>query len=84
MDEADQAAFELITRVANPAESAGLAQPRAILLLWFLRNVHGIDDLEAYEYVCDGENDKGIDGLLYDIREGETDETSKDEYLFVF
>lgn len=32
-------------------------------MLWFLRNVVGLDDLDAYEYVCDGPLDEGIDGL---------------------
>jgi hypothetical protein len=56
-------AYKLITEVADPRVSEGLKKPRAVLLLWFMRNVMGVDDLEAYEYVCDGDDDKGIDGL---------------------
>ena len=56
-------AYALLKRLANTAEAGGLAQPRAVLLLWFLRNVVGIDDLDAYEYVCDSPLDEGIDGL---------------------
>lgn len=56
-------AYALLTQLANTAEAGGLTRPRAVLLLWFLRNVIGIDDLDAYEYVCDGTRDEGIDGL---------------------
>lgn len=57
-------AYKLVSAIASPSDSEGLTKERAILLLWFLRNVMGIDDLEAYEYVCDGDNDQGIDGLF--------------------
>ena len=56
-------AYKLVSEVASPSDSEGLKKPRSILLLWFLRNVHGIDDLEAYEFVCDGDDDQGVDGL---------------------
>lgn len=69
-----QKAYDDLGRVANPQQSEGLKKPRAILLLWFLRNVYGIDDLEAYEYVCDGDDDEGIDGAVMDSSEyGEPD-----------
>lgn len=75
MKKADrQKAYDELGRVANPQQSEGLKKPRAILLLWFLRNVYGIDDLEAYEYVCDGDDDEGIDGAVMDSSEyGEPD-----------
>lgn len=56
-------AYKTVADVAAPSASEGLKKERAILLLWFLRHVYGIDDLEAYEFVCDGDNDQGIDGL---------------------
>ena len=59
----NEEAYQLISKVAAPSEREGLKKERAILLLWFLRNVFGIDDLEAYEYICDGNNDQGVDGL---------------------
>ena len=59
----NEVAYNLISQIAAPSEREGLAKERAILLLWFLRNVRGIDDLEAYEYICDGDDDQGIDGL---------------------
>jgi AIPR protein len=56
-------AHALLSQLASTAEAGDLTRPRAVLLLWFLRNVVGIDDLDAYEYVCDGPLDEGIDGL---------------------
>jgi AIPR protein len=56
-------AYALLKRYANTSDAAGLKKPRAILLLWFLKNVYGLDDLDAYEFVCDGDADQGIDGL---------------------
>lgn len=59
-----QDAYELVAKVADPTASEGLNRPRSILLLWFLRNFIGIDDLDAYQFVCDGTDDRGIDGLF--------------------
>jgi hypothetical protein len=56
-------AYNLVAEVAAPSANEGLKKPRAILLLWFLRHVYGIDDLEAYEFICDGDKDQGVDGL---------------------
>jgi hypothetical protein len=50
-----------------------LKKERAILLLWFLRHVYGIDDLEAYEFICDGDDDQGIDGLYLEAAEPDDD-----------
>ncbi|HET7268574.1 MAG TPA: hypothetical protein VFJ15_10740, partial [Oleiagrimonas sp.] len=36
------------------------------LLLWFLKNYYRIDDVEAADTVCDGPDDKGIDGIYVD------------------
>lgn len=57
------AAYKLIGSVASPSDAEGLTKPRSILLLWYLRNALGIGDLEAYEFVCDADGDRGIDGL---------------------
>ena len=56
--------YDLLKRLASTDEAGGLAKERSVLLLWFLRNVVGLDDLDAYEYVCDGNLDAGIDGLF--------------------
>jgi len=59
-------AYRRVAEVASPSDSEGLKKQRAILLLWYLRNVLGIDDLEAYEYVCDGDRDQGVDALYFE------------------
>lgn len=63
--------YQAITSQATVAEAGGLARERAVLLLWFLRNIVGIDELTAYDHVCDGDNDKGIDGLFLERATGE-------------
>ncbi|MTG90134.1 hypothetical protein GJV82_14435 [Cellulosimicrobium sp. BIT-GX5] len=59
----EQTNYGYLSQVASPEASEGLTRSRAVLLLWFLRNVIGIDDLDAYEHVCDGPGDRGIDGM---------------------
>lgn len=65
--------YEEIARQATLAEAGGLAKERSVLLLWFLRNQVGVEELEAYDHVCDGDNDKGIDGLFVEQGSGEND-----------
>lgn len=36
------------------------------LLLWFLKNYYRLDEIEATDAVCDGQDDKGIDGIYVD------------------
>lgn len=61
-------AYDLVAAMASPTHDEGLKKPRAVLLLWFLRNVVGFDDLDAYEYICDGDDDQGIDGAFLEWR----------------
>jgi hypothetical protein len=63
--------YNTIAQQATLAEAGGLAKERSVLLLWFLRNVVGVGELEAYDHVCDGDNDKGIDGLFLERGGGE-------------
>lgn len=63
--------YDLVEKLASTDEAGGLAKERAVLLLWFLRNVVGLDDLEAYEYICDGDLDGGIDALRLEDPSGE-------------
>lgn len=65
--------YELVQQLANTAEAGGLAKERSILLLWFLRNVVGLDDLDAYEFVTDGDDDGGIDALYLEESSGDDD-----------
>lgn len=64
------------TRISNQArteEAGGLPTERSVLLLWYLRNVMGLDSLDAYDFVCDGGDDWGVDGLYLEKDEGDTD-----------
>jgi len=45
------------------------------LLYWFLFNVYRLDKLDSRDTICDGENDKGIDGVW-------VDEDSEEIFLF--
>ena len=55
-----------------------LKKDRAGLLLWFLSVVKGYDEADAVEFICDGDGDGGIDGLLL-----ETHETAEGERYVV-
>ena len=45
--------YIFLSSQASVAEAGGLAKEKATLLLWFLRNVVGIEELDAYDHVCD-------------------------------
>jgi hypothetical protein len=66
-----QAEYDVLKQLANTDEAGGLAKSRSVLLLWFLRNVMGLDDLDAYEFVCDGDADGGVDGLRLEQSTGD-------------
>ena len=68
-----QADYELLAGLASTDEAGGLAKERSVLLLWFLRNVVGLDDLDAYEFVCGGDDDGGVDGLYMEPSTGDED-----------
>jgi hypothetical protein len=63
--------YALLKRLASTDEAGGLAKERSVLLLWFLRNVVGLDDLDAYEFVCDGDADGGVDGIYVEPSTGD-------------
>jgi len=65
--------YALVSQLANTDEAGGLAKERSVLLLWFLRNVIGLDDLDAYEFVCDGDDDGGVDALYLELSTGDED-----------
>lgn len=67
----EQEWYDEVARQAKVAEDGSLAKERAVLLLWFLRNAVGVGELEAYDYICDGDADLGIDALFLHEREGE-------------
>lgn len=43
----------------------GRTESRAFLV-WFLKNFYRLEDVDAYDAVCDGIDDKGIDGIYVD------------------
>lgn len=65
--------YALVSGLASTDEAGGLAKERSVLLLWFLRNVVGLDDLDAYEFVCDGDADGGVDGMYLEASTGDED-----------
>jgi hypothetical protein len=65
--------YAFLQTQASIAEAGGLAKERSVLLLWHLRNVVGLDDLDAYEFVCDGDQDQGVDGLYLEPSSGDED-----------
>jgi hypothetical protein len=74
MKEAERkAAYDLIAELASLDEAQGLSKERAVLLLWFLRNVYGLDEFDAYDYICDGDDDGGIDALYLEEAQGDED-----------
>lgn len=68
-----KAAFELVSGLASLDEATGLKKERAVLLLWFLRNVFGLDEFDAFDFICDGDDDGGIDALYLEEAQGEDD-----------
>ncbi|GAC1594694.1 MAG: hypothetical protein NVS3B21_16950 [Acidimicrobiales bacterium] len=68
-----QEMYDLLAKLATLDEAGGLAKERSVLLLWFLRNVVGLDDLDAYEYICDGDEDNGVDALYLEPASGDDD-----------
>jgi hypothetical protein len=71
-----------LRKLASPSDAEDLKKPNTMLLLWFLRNVLGIDDLEAYEYICEGDNDQGIDGMRLETLESDDGKTREVLTLF--
>lgn len=68
-----QEMYDLLAQLATLDEAGGLAKERSVLLLWFLRNVVGLDDLDAYEFICDGDDDNGVDALFLEPSGGDSD-----------
>ena len=43
--------YDVIAAQAKTEEAGSLVKERAVLLLWFLRNVVGLGDIDAYDFV---------------------------------
>ena len=68
--------YDSIAAQARTDEAGGLTKDRSVLLLWYLRNVVGFDSIDAYDYVTDGDDDWGVDGL-YLVKDIEGTETER-------
>lgn len=64
-----QELYDQLSKQVDVAAAHELNKDRAGLLLWFLSVVKGYDEADALEYICDGDNDGGIDGLLLETHE---------------
>lgn len=64
---------DFLTSVAKQ-RLPGFTDSRA-LLHWFLFNVFRLDEIQSRDSVCDGPNDKGIDGVW-------VDEDTEEVFLF--
>ena len=61
--------YNKLSKQVDVATAGSLSKSRAGLLLWFFSVVKGYDEADALEFVCDGDFDGGIDGLLLETRE---------------
>ncbi|MCY3886097.1 MAG: AIPR family protein [Chloroflexi bacterium] len=61
--------YDQLSKQVDVAAADELSKDRAGLLLWFLSVVKGYDEADALEFICGGDGDGGIDGLLLEARE---------------
>jgi hypothetical protein len=66
--------FSDLLRSIEQQKLPGFTDSRA-LLHWFLFNVFRLDEIQSHDSVCDGPNDKGIDGVW-------VDEETEEVFLF--
>jgi restriction endonuclease Mrr len=57
--------FETLENILKRFEAKG-RNSSAAFLIWFLRTIYRMDDVEAEDAVCDATDDGGIDGLITD------------------
>lgn len=63
--------YQELQRQATTDEAGELVKSNAVLMLWFFRHVVGAGEIDAYDFVCDGDADKGIDGLFLEPSPGD-------------
>ena len=68
-----QELYDKLSQQVDVAAAGELSKRRAGLLLWFFSVVKGYDEADAFEFICDGDGDGGIDGLLLETHEGARD-----------
>ncbi len=74
-----ESVYSALAKLADPSNAEGLRKQRAVLLLCYLRNVKGYDEADAFEFICDSDDDGGLDALI--LEEHESDSGS--EYVLV-
>lgn len=55
--------FQTLGNYVKPFEAKGRTESAA-LLIWFLRTIYRLDDVEAEDAVCDRKHDEGIDAIF--------------------
>ena len=59
----DTADFKALENYADEFKAKGRT-PSAALLIWFLRTIFRLDDVDAEDAVCDRKHDEGVDALF--------------------
>ncbi len=62
---------DLLTLIGREVRE-GHSESRAFLV-WVLRNLYRLDDIDAEDAICDGPDDKGVDGIYVDDNENRID-----------
>ena len=57
--------FETLEEILRRFDAKGRSSSAAFVI-WFLRTIYRMDDVEAEDAVCDATDDGGIDGLITD------------------
>ena len=58
----DELTYQNLTKILQPLSAKGRTES-ATFLNWVLLNIYRLDDIDADDAICDGQNDKGIDGI---------------------
>lgn len=82
--DARRQAYRSVSELASLEEASALTKDRSVLLLWFLRNAVGLEEFDAYDYICDGDDDAGVDALYLEERQGDEDVESLVVYQSYF
>lgn len=57
--------YEALRHMVEPHKPKARTESRAFLA-WFLENIYRLDPVDAQDCVCDGPDDKGVDGVYVD------------------
>ena len=62
---------DLLTLIGREVRE-GHSESRAFLV-WVLRSLYRLDDIDAEDAICDGPDDKGVDGIYVDDNQNRID-----------